>query len=100
MPVQSNEDRAENDPQLKHREMYKEVEHPVLGSWRLQNAPFKLDESPAVNSRSSPLIGQDNVEVIEGILGMSHDELVSGYSDGTFWPDELERFPYQEEFLS
>ena len=100
MPIQSNEDRAENDPQLKHRDMYKEIDHPILGSWRVQNAPFKLEESPAVNSRHGPLIGQDNVEVIEGILGMSHDELVSGYEDGTFWPDELKRFPYQEELLS
>ncbi|MDP6494127.1 MAG: CoA transferase, partial [Dehalococcoidia bacterium] len=35
MPVQSNEDRAEHDPQLRDRGMYKEVEHPVLGSWPL-----------------------------------------------------------------
>ena len=100
MPVQSNEDRAENDPQLRDRGMYQEVDHPVLGTWRLQNAPFKMHESPAVNYRHGPLIGQDNVEVIEGILGMTHEELRSGYDDGTFWPQELDKFPYQEEFLS
>ncbi|MCH2507235.1 MAG: CoA transferase, partial [Dehalococcoidia bacterium] len=100
MPVQSNEDRAENDPQLRDRGMYQEVDHPVLGTWRLQNAPFKMHESPAVNYRHGPLIGQDNVEVIEGILGMTHEELRSGYDDGTFWPQELDKFPYQKEFLS
>jgi crotonobetainyl-CoA:carnitine CoA-transferase CaiB-like acyl-CoA transferase len=99
MPVQSNEDRAEHDPQLRERGMYQEVEHPVLGSWRLQNAPFKLSETPAVNHRHGPLIGQDNREILMGLLGMSQEELSSGYEDGTFWPKEMERYPYQEELI-
>ncbi len=99
MPVQSNQDRAEHDPQLRDRGLLKEVEHPVLGSWRLQNAPFKLSETPAVNSRHGPLIGQDNEQIIMGMLGMNRDELTSGYEDGTFWPNEMARYPYQEELL-
>ena len=99
MPVQSNEDRAEHDPQLRERGLLREVEHPELGTWRMQNAPFVLSESPAVNHRHAPLIGQDNEEIITGILGMSREELVSGYSDGTFWPDSLDLYPYQKELL-
>ena len=60
MPVQSGEDRVDNDPQLNHREMYKNLEHPALGSWPLQNAPFKMSETPAYNSLTGPLIGQHN----------------------------------------
>ena len=47
MPVQSSQDRVDNDPQLRHREMYKDLEHPALGVWPLQNAPFKMSETPA-----------------------------------------------------
>jgi crotonobetainyl-CoA:carnitine CoA-transferase CaiB-like acyl-CoA transferase len=46
LPVQSAEDRVEHDPQLRHREMYLESEHPALGRYKVQNAPFKLSETP------------------------------------------------------
>ena len=94
MPVQSSQDKLENDPQLRYRKMYIEMEHPVLGTWPLQNAPFKMSETPAVNSRSGPLIGQHNREVFEGQLGISHQELVDGLGDGTFWPKDLSMDPY------
>lgn len=99
MPVQSSEDRVEHDPQLRHRGMYQEVEHPALGPWKLQNSPFKLSDTPAVNHLPGPLIGEHNRELMEGLLGLSHRELVSGYEDGTFWPTARERYPYMEEML-
>ena len=54
MPVQSNEDRVEHDPQLRHRGMSLEMDHADLGVRRLRNAPFKLSESPTVNTRPAP----------------------------------------------
>ena len=39
MPVHSSENRVEHDPQLRHRGMYSELEHQVLGRWKFQNAP-------------------------------------------------------------
>ncbi len=99
MPVQSAEDRVEYDPQLRHRQMYQEVEHPALGVRKMQNAPFKLADTPAVNHRSSPLIGQHTQEIVEGLLGLSYEELVAGYEDGTFWPKTMARYPYMEDML-
>src|SRR5438874_8537972 len=55
MPVQSAEDRVEHDQQLRHREMYQEIEHPALGCCKVQNAPFKLSETPATNHLPSPM---------------------------------------------
>src|SRR6185437_7279596 len=75
MPVQSAEDRVEHDPQLRHREMYLEMEHPTLGCYRVQNAPFKLSETPAANSLPSPMIGEHTREIVEGLLGLTHAEL-------------------------
>ncbi|MEC8958782.1 MAG: CoA transferase [Chloroflexota bacterium] len=99
MPVQSTEDRVEHDPQLRHRELYSELDHPVIGQYKFQNAPFKLSETPAVNTSPAPMIGQHNQEVFEGLLGLSHDEFVAGYEDGTFWPDSLVRYPYMDEMI-
>ena len=101
MPVQSSQDRVEKDSQLRNREMYREVEHPALGTWPLQNAPFKLSETPAVNSRPGPMIGQHNREVFEGLLGINHKELVNGFDDGTFWPKGLsmDPYPYLKEMM-
>jgi crotonobetainyl-CoA:carnitine CoA-transferase CaiB-like acyl-CoA transferase len=100
LPVQSAEDRVEHDPQLRHREMYREMEHPALGTRKVQNAPFKMSETPASNHLPSPLIGQHTREVVESLLGYSHEELRAGFADGTFWPTKRERFPYMEEMLS
>lgn len=99
LPVQSAEDRVEHDAQLRHREMYQESEHPALGRYKVQNAPFKLSETPAVNHRPSPMIGQQTREIVEGLLGLSHEELQAGFADGTFWPTERPRFAYQEDML-
>src|SRR3982074_1985372 len=99
LPVQSAEDRVEHDPQLRHREMYLPVEHPALGVHKVQNAPFKLSEPPASNHLPSPLIGQHTREIVEGLLGYSHEELRAGFADGTFWPTKRPRFPYLEEML-
>ena len=100
LPVQSAEDRVEYDPQLRHRTMYQPLEHPVLGVHKVQNAPFVLSETPAVNTRPSPLIGQHTKEIVEDLLGYSHDDLRAGFEDGTFWPTKRPRFPYQEAMLS
>lgn len=99
MPVQSAEDRVENDPQLRHRAMYTPLDHPALGSFKVQNAPFVMSATPAENTRPSPLIGQHTREIIEDLLGYSHDELRAGFEDGTFWPTKRPRFAYQEEML-
>jgi crotonobetainyl-CoA:carnitine CoA-transferase CaiB-like acyl-CoA transferase len=79
--------------------MYLELEHPALGTRKLQNAPFKLSETPAVNHLPSPLIGQHTREIVEGLLGCSHAELLAGYADGTFWPTTRARYVYMEEML-
>ena len=100
LPVQSAEDRVEHDPQLHHRQMYLPMEHPALGSRKVQNAPFKLSETPAFNHLSSPLIGQHTQEIVEGLLGYTHEELRAGFADGTLWPTKRPRFPYMEEMLA
>jgi crotonobetainyl-CoA:carnitine CoA-transferase CaiB-like acyl-CoA transferase len=99
LPVQSAEDRVEHDPQLRHRQMYLPMEHPALGTHKVQNAPFQLSETPAFNHLPAPMIGQHTREIVEDLLGYSHDDLRAGFDDGTFWPVTRARFGYQQEML-
>jgi crotonobetainyl-CoA:carnitine CoA-transferase CaiB-like acyl-CoA transferase len=96
MPVQSSEDRLDNDPQLAHRELFSEMKHPVLGRNKFQNAPFKLSATPVVHHRAAPLIGEHTQEVLEGLLGLSHEEVVSGVENNIFWPKSMDQFDYIE----
>ncbi|MEZ5815642.1 MAG: CoA transferase [Hyphomicrobiaceae bacterium] len=99
LPVQSAEDRVEHDPQLAHRGMYQELDHAALGRHKVQNAPFRLSETPVFNHAASPLIGEHTREVVEGLLGFSHEDLRAGFDDGTFWPTKRQRLAYHEEML-
>jgi len=99
LPVQSAEDRVEHDPQLRDRRMYQPIDHPALGRRLVQNAPFRLSATPASNHLPAPLIGQHTREVVEDLLGYTHDELREGFADGTFWPTKRARFAYHEEML-
>ena len=97
MPVQSSEDRVEHDPQLRERGMYTEMEHPMLGTWKFQNAPFKLSKSPAQMHRPPPMVGQHNLEVFIDLLGLTPEEVREAYDDGTLWPPEMPMFPYMQK---
>ena len=98
-PVQSSEDRVENDPQLRHRGMFTEVNHPMLGDWKFQGAPFRLDGEKVAVKGPPPMIGQHTKDVMGGLLGMTNAELLRGYDEGVFWPDTMPKFPYVEQTI-
>ena len=88
-PVQSSEDRVEHDPQLRHRRMFAPVTHPVIGEHPMQQAPFTLSTTPVPVTRGGPLLGEHNVAILGGLLGMTWDEIRAGYADGTLWPEGI-----------
>lgn len=62
------------DPQVRHREMAVEVEHPVAGRTRALGVPVKLSENPARIRRPAPTLGQHTSEILKP-LGYSDDDL-------------------------
>src|SRR5204862_436084 len=75
---------------------------PLLNNYRGPTvAPHNaaLSEPPATTHLPSPMIGEHTSEIVEDLLGYSHEELRAGFADGTFWPHQRPRFPYQEEML-
>ena len=99
MPVQSSADRVESDPQLRHRELYKVLDHPELGPHAVQQAPFKLSATPAHIHSAGPLIGAHTREVLEDLLDFDLETIREGFGDGTFWPATRARFGYLDEML-
>ena len=63
------------DPQAKVREMMVDVEHPEAGTMSLTGIPMKFSESPIRVEKHSPLLGQDNEEILRELLGLSREEI-------------------------
>ncbi len=79
--VQDARDLA-NDPQLKARGFFIELEHPELGKTISDATPIRLSDTPAKYNRAAPLQGQDNNYVYRELLGMSEDEMAEFREQG------------------
>lgn len=64
-----------NDPQLKGRSFFVELDHPELGKTISDATPIRLSDTPAKYSRAAPVKGQDNDYVYKQLLGISEEEL-------------------------
>ncbi len=63
------------DPHVKSRGFWAEVEHPALGKTTIPGRPFVMEQSPWHVRRPAPLLGQHTAEVL-GDLGYSKEDLV------------------------
>jgi crotonobetainyl-CoA:carnitine CoA-transferase CaiB-like acyl-CoA transferase len=81
--VQSMEDIADRDPQLKHRGFLVPLDHPVLGTFGHIAPPFNLSRTKA-RVRTSPCLGEHTDFVCTQLLGMSDEEFVELTQEGVF----------------
>ena len=58
------------DPQIAHREMFVELDHPALGPVRFTGNPIKLSRTPSGPSRVPPGLGEHSAEVLADLLGL------------------------------
>jgi crotonobetainyl-CoA:carnitine CoA-transferase CaiB-like acyl-CoA transferase len=68
-------------PHLAAREFFREIEHPETGTMRYVGSPARMPASPAA-PRRAPLLGEHNIEVYEGLLGLPRRDLVRLSSAG------------------
>jgi crotonobetainyl-CoA:carnitine CoA-transferase CaiB-like acyl-CoA transferase len=61
--------------QHRARGYFVELDHPLAGKLTYPGAPFRLPNSPPLQQRAAPLLGQDNEAILCGELGYSLDEL-------------------------
>lgn len=64
-----------DDPHLKARAYFVEVEHPIIGRAKIPGVPFKLSKTPGTVSRPSPLVGEHNELILKKYLGMSPEDV-------------------------
>jgi crotonobetainyl-CoA:carnitine CoA-transferase CaiB-like acyl-CoA transferase len=76
---QTNADRVERDPQLAARGFLRELPQSEIGTWPVQNVPFRCSSSDvaagAPLNRGAPCYGEDNEYVYGQLLGLSSEEL-------------------------
>ena len=70
------------DPQLKHREHFRYLDHPELGLYATERSEFELSLTPGKLERPAPLMGQHTEEVLTGFWGYSQEEYQSLKDDG------------------
>jgi crotonobetainyl-CoA:carnitine CoA-transferase CaiB-like acyl-CoA transferase len=69
-PVQTI-DQVFQAPQVLHRDMLLEVEHPTAGKVPMAGIPVKFSVTPASVRMPPPLLGEHNREILTTWLGMS-----------------------------
>jgi crotonobetainyl-CoA:carnitine CoA-transferase CaiB-like acyl-CoA transferase len=68
-------DQVFKDPQVLHRNMLLEVEHPIAGTVRMAGMPVKFSATPASLRLPPPLLGQHSEEVLQSWLAMPEERI-------------------------
>jgi len=76
-----------DDPHLRERGLWVDVEHPRRGKTRVPLSPIRLHGSAPVGiDRPAPLLGQDTDRVLSELLGLGADELARLHATGVIEP--------------
>lgn len=65
------------DPQLRHREMLIQMQHPVVGSIPMVANPLHMSDTPIEYKVAPPTLGQHTNEILERELGFDASEIAS-----------------------
>jgi crotonobetainyl-CoA:carnitine CoA-transferase CaiB-like acyl-CoA transferase len=73
------------DPHLLAREVFPVVEHPDHGRQRAVAPPWRFPNTPARVDRWTPSLGEHNVEVFHGLLGLSVSQVTALEKAKVIW---------------
>jgi formyl-CoA transferase len=70
-----------DDPTMREREIFAEIDHPVRGKLVIPGWPVKMSES-YVKVKASPVLGADTYDIYADMLGLSKADVVALKKDG------------------
>ncbi len=74
--------RIEGDPVAREWGLWPEVDHPLMGTVAVDGQPFHLSRTDWKYERAAPLLGEHNVSILCGLLGLDERELPKLLEDG------------------
>ncbi|MDY6892707.1 MAG: CoA transferase [Chloroflexota bacterium] len=83
--VQTGEDLIDNDPQLRHRQHFVEMNHAETGNHLTERPPFRLSRTPSEPQRPFPSFGEHTEYICQEILGMGDAEFAELVGTGVLY---------------
>ena len=87
-PVANGQDLME-DPQLRHRDFFTNVVHPVAGTQAWHGLACRLSDTPASSRAPAPCLGEHNDEVLREWAGLNAGEIAALYRDNVIGTSPL-----------
>jgi len=78
----SNIDQVFSNPQVQHRGMQLELDHPIAGKVPSVANPINLSKSPVIYDKSSPVLGQHTEQVLRELLALDSEQIGQLKTDG------------------
>jgi benzylsuccinate CoA-transferase BbsF subunit len=71
----ANVDQMVDDPQLRERDFFVEIDHPLMGKGLYASLPIRLSACARGNYSPAPMLGEHNSYVFHELLGMPEEEI-------------------------
>ena len=78
----NNIDQVFSDPQVQHRGMQLELDHPVAGKVASVGNPIKLSETPVSYEKAPPTLGQHTEAVLSDLLELNPEQIKQLRAEG------------------
>ncbi|MGE0679958.1 MAG: CaiB/BaiF CoA transferase family protein [Candidatus Binatia bacterium] len=76
-----------NHPQIKSRQLFQELPHPVLGHTPVAKSPFHLSTAAVDIPFRAPLLGEHNEEILQSRLNYTAEQIAGLYQEGVIIQD-------------
>jgi crotonobetainyl-CoA:carnitine CoA-transferase CaiB-like acyl-CoA transferase len=78
-----------DDPQIRHRQVVQEIEHPLSGRMSMVGNPLKFSSTPVEYKLPPPLLGEHTAEVLRELLALDDEAISQLAMDGVIGQEAI-----------